>query len=590
MPPRRLAPLLQSYAAHQFSDQIMQVLLSFETKVVRLRKGHTNPMTDDLHNNLATLQSQYQQLLKYLELIPGVMMEKINHALMTIYIDRYHTIDPGWKVWTLTKGVEAREVAQLVTPCSFNLPSFSFSNGSSPTTDTSPKNYKNPPLPVLSSVLSATITPNLTILDFKHLSKLSTVSDNVFTEFNVFLSAALIKVPKLRSLTLCSPHASNSLPQCTNAHLELLGKHCSQLEFLDVSFNKNISGEGIKHLLPNAEANHPGCVNIKKLFIFDCGVFEKELSKIILHLPELSHLGYKETGKTLKSLLKSNPDDLKPLKLTHVDNLGSKSRRLIASAMRCKKPVVEAILNLCPNVENVKLRVNDDDVANLTCLKSLTSVELVYHVGNIGSPGTHTQTFLSLSGHQLSSIALICNTMTMSMLVSIAENCPGLTHLWSRSNHMMASYEDDFARKPHSYLLNLKTLYFRVGEGELSVSSMPEYVLFYLLKNAKDLRELIVATRSNMINDTYVQRLVTECQLEKLEKILFVVPGVNSLPGIIKLTINTVHAFMHLCPNLNKIGNILSWDVNPEEVLEVESIVSDMNYDLEIVNRKMTMR
>ena len=93
-----------------------------------------------------------------------------------------------------------------------------------------------------------------------------------------------------------------------------------------------------------------------------------------------------------------------------------------------------------------------------------------------------------------------------------------------------------------------------------------------------------------MINDTYVQRLVTECQLEKLEKILFVVPGVNSLPGIIKLTINTVHAFMHLCPNLNKIGNILSWDVNPEEVLEVESIVSDMNYDLEIVNRKMTMR
>ena len=95
MPPRRLAPLLQSYAAHQFSDQIMQVLLSFETKVVRLRKGHTNPMTDDLHNNLATLQSQYQQLLKYLELIPGVMMEKINQALMTIYIDRYHTIDPG---------------------------------------------------------------------------------------------------------------------------------------------------------------------------------------------------------------------------------------------------------------------------------------------------------------------------------------------------------------------------------------------------------------------------------------------------------------------------------------------------------------
>merc|ERR1711963_1061706 len=107
---------------------------------------------------------------------------------------------------------------------------------------------------------------------------------------------------------------------------------------------------------------------------------------------------------------------------------------------------------------------------------------------------------------------------------------------------------DDMSTQPHSYLMNLKILYLRVGEGELSVSSLPEHILFYLLKNARGLRELIVAVRSNMINDNYVQRLVTVCQLEKLQKILFVVPGLNSLPGILKLTINTVHALMHLCP------------------------------------------
>ena len=71
---------------------------------------------------------------------------------------------------------------------------------------------------------------------------------------------------------------------------------------------------------------------------------------------------------------------------------------------------------------------------------------------------------------------------------------------------------------------------------------------------------------------------------------MIVVPGLNSLPGILKLKINTVHALMHLCPNLRKLGNLLSWDVDKVDVMEVEQIISEMNYDLEIVNKKMTMR
>merc|ERR1719233_1479112 len=58
------------------------------------------------------------------------------------------------------------------------------------------------------------------------------------------------------------------------------------------------------------------------------------------------------------------------------------------------------------------LRVCDDDVANLCSLAKLETVEFIYHVGSIGSPGPHTQTFLRLRGGQLTSIALICNTMS----------------------------------------------------------------------------------------------------------------------------------------------------------------------------------
>ena len=489
-------------------------------------------------------------------------------------------------MWTLTKGVEAKEVADLVTP------THSYDNFLSPTaSDNKAKHANQEHLPILSSALSTLTTRHVTVLSFKELSLLGTVTDNVFTEFSRFLTGILVKVPKLRSLTLCSPHVSNSLPQCSNSHLQLLGAHCPQLEFLDVSFNKSITAEGVLHLAPDSDNNHPGCVHLKKLFIFDCGVFEKEFAKVVPLFPVLVHLGYKETGKVLKTLIKTvPPENLKSLKLTHVNNLGSKCRRLIATAMRCKRPVAEAILNLCPDVENLKLRVSDDDLTHLCGLAKVTNIELVYHVGVIGSPGPGTQNFICLRGGQLSSIALICNTMTMGMLVTIAENCPGLSQLWSRSNHLTAPWDEDISNQPHSHLMNLKTLYLRVGEGELSVSSLPEHILFYLLKNARGLRELIVAVRSNMINDNYVQRLVTVCQLEKLQKILFVVPGLNSLPGILKLTINTVHALMHLCPDLNKLGNILSWTVASEEVAEVQSIILDMNYDLEIVNRKMTMR
>ena len=589
MPPRKVAPKLQVISARQFSCQIIQVLLRIEREVLKLKKINPLPAAavDNLENGvsvhaekIAVLQQYYVQLVQYLESIPGVLMEQINTALLIEYSDVYHSIDQGWRVWVLTKGVEARAVAELVTP-TYETHELQTNTKDNVTTD----------LPILSSVISTMATPNLTVLDFKHLSHLSTVSDNVFSGFNTILSSILTKVPKLRSLTLCSPHSSNSLPQCSNTHLQLLGQHCPGLVFLDVSFNKNVTSEGIRYLTPNPEKDHPGCVNLEKLFIFDCGVFEKELAKVILHFPHLTHLGYKETGKVLKTLFKTtDSDQLRTLKLTHVDNLGSKTRRLIASAMRCKKPVTEAMFNLCPDVENVKLRVSDDDVSHLSQLTKLSTVELVYHVGNIGSPGPHTQAFLSVRGSHLSSIAIICNTMSLGILTTIAEQCPGLTQLWSRSNHLMAPYDEDISRRPHSHLLHLKTLYFRVGEGELSVSSFPEYILPYLLKNARDLRELIIAVRSNMISDHYVQNLVTQCQLTRLEKILFVVPGLNSLPGILKLTANTVHALLHLCPELRKLGNILSWSVTLEDVLELETIVMDMNYDLEIVNRKMTMR
>jgi hypothetical protein len=46
--------------------------------------------------------------------------------------------------------------------------------------------------------------------------------------------------------------------------------------------------------------------------------------------------------------------------------------------------------------------------------------------------------FSAVRGGLLTSLALICNTMSMTMLTTIAENCPVLSQLWCRSNHLLA--------------------------------------------------------------------------------------------------------------------------------------------------------
>jgi len=579
MPPRRSAGPLQQLCAARLGRQVVQLLLGIERAAVELQRRHN--AGQQVETAVARLTERYNGLVRHLAACPAQLLHQITEAVLQVYNKHFEGLDKGLGVWVLTKGVTAREFYEATLPT--NTIDF----------DMKPSKVHQIDIPILVSVLRVVTQPRLTKLCFNQLTRLGAVSENVLTEFKAFLSSSLPALPNLRSLTLSSHNSTNSLPQCSNDHLQLVGAHCPELEFLDVSFNKAINGEGLKSLAPDLETGRPGCVKLKKLYLFDCGVFEKEVARLVPSLPVLTYLGYKETGKVLKTIHKDIQTDQQPfreLNLTHVDNLGSKARRLIASALRCKKPVALAIAVLCPRVQNLKLRVCDDDVANLSCLSRLETVEFVYHVGSIGSPGPHTAAFLGVRGAGLSSVALICNTMTMTMLTSVAECCPGLTQLWSRSNHLMAPHEEESANRTHTYLTNLKILYLRVGEGELSVSSIPEYVLPFLLRNARGLRELILAVRSSLVNDCYVHRLVMQCQLFSLQKVLLVVPGLNSLPGILKLRIHTVHSLMHLCPDLRKLGNILSWDVTPEEVAEVEQIVTEMNYDLEIVNRKMTIR
>jgi len=561
MPPRRPVPALQHFCSREVARQVVEVLVHRERQLAGLKTPHPTPR---LH-----LPPQG---------VPGPLQAAIHTASLDLYRERYEATEEGLRVWVLTRGVLAPDLYTRLqaTP---DTTTFNWTSKQAEQQEVT--------IPVLCSLLHTMITPTLTVLSFKQLSLLNSVGQNVFDEFKKFLQLAIPHLPRLRSLTLCSHNSRNSLPQCDNEHLKLLGLHCQELDYLDVSFNKAVTGEGVRALV--------GCQNLAKLLIFDCAVFEKEVAKVLPLLPKLTYLGYKETGKAVKSVhraVEEGSAEFAPLLLTHVDNMGSKARRLIASTLRCKKPVCLAISLLCPMVTNIKVRVADDDCHQLAGLERLEAVELVYHVGSLGSPGPGTAALLAARGHNLTSIAIKCNSLTMSMLVTVAETCPGLAQLWARCNHLLAPWEEEEGvARAHQHLANLHTLYLRVGETELSVSTLPSYVLHYLLRNTGPrLRELILAVRSHVITDHYLCSLLADCSLTGLEKVLVVVPGLNSIPGILHLHTLTLQTLLHTCPNLRKVGNLLSWSIQPEEVEEAVATARDMNWDIEIMHTKMTMR
>ena len=122
---------------------------------------------------------------------------------------------------------------------------------------------------------------------------------------------------------------------------------------------------------------------METLDIYDNGFKDQDVAKVVGCLPELTNLGYKESGKVVKHLF--NAGSSLP-RLTHLNHLGSRARKLIPQGLRFKRTLTEKAINVCPNVYNIKVRVTDTDVTSLAEMKNLRSVELLFQTGSLTSP------------------------------------------------------------------------------------------------------------------------------------------------------------------------------------------------------------
>ena len=449
-------------------------------------------------------------------------------------------------------------------------------------------------VPSLESLYLPLITKTVTRLDFSNLIHLGTLGPRVFDYFNKILDRILVQVPNLQSLIVKSPNSRTSLPSFATNHLRILGQHCPLLKFLDISFHNGLKNEDLGHLIPYEDRD--GCPDLEILYVFDCSFSDKMIKQLVVNLKNLKELGYKEMGKVCKRLYKDGFEEV--LNFTHINNMGAKIRKTSVPSLRCKPNMIQAINVLCPNVTNIRLRVQDSDVEHLSSFKHLRSVELLFNCGKALTPALGTCQFIQDRGSNLTSIAITCATISMTHINVIAKNCPNLVSLWLRSNFFQISkgcqktLPEDMPAN-HGYLKRLEVLYFRVGEGELSLSFVPEYVFHYILKNAKGLKELIIALRSNTITDQYICGLLKQNKLNQLQKIMIVVPGLNNLPRVLNLGMESVNFMLDFCQNLRILGNLMSWKIlgteNDQLFTDFKNELELRNVDINIICRIMTM-
>ena len=483
------------------------------------------------------------------------------------------------------------QICQTSTP----LGDFAFNiiqNGLYDISETQDNTSEN--LPSLKTLYETIITPSVTRLDFTNLINLGTLTPLAFEYFHQILDEILVKVPYLRSLNIKCQHSRTCLPSFASRHLRLIGENCPHLQFLDISFHNNLRNEDLSYLLPAQDKKgiqpfHRGCVELETIYVFDCGFSYRTIKQFVLQLKNLKNIGYKEMGKVLKRLYSDGNRDI--LNFTHINNMGSKVRKNTIPSLRCKRNMIDAIAQICPKVTHMKVRIQDTDVEYLTSLKHLQSVEFVYNCGRALTPALGFAAFIQDRGTYLTSVALICATISMTHINLLGKHCPHLESMWLRSNYFQVSkgcresLPEDMPMN-HCYFQNLKILFFRVGDSELALSFVPPYVFRYIVRNAKGLKELIVALRANVIKDEYIRGLFVENQLIHLEKIQFCVPGLNNLSGVLSLTMKSVFFILDFCRNLKTLGNLLSWNVkNDPQFIALRERLEFENYDLNIICR-----
>lgn len=131
-------------------------------------------------------------------------------------------------------------------------------------------------------------------------------------------------------------------------------------------------------MAPSKYHFYAGCPLLEEIYIQECSVTDKGVIWLLKTFRYMQKIGHSDMGSILRKYIKPfrrHPYKSWPcLNLTYIDNSES-------TYIRSDRGVISLISDLCPNAENVRVRVCDEDCLELYRLPSLVKLELRFYTG-----------------------------------------------------------------------------------------------------------------------------------------------------------------------------------------------------------------
>lgn len=483
---------------------------------------------------------------------------------------------------------------------------------------------------VLLDVLAAPVTA----VDMSPLVWLGRSSPADQTAFSARLVHTLPRLRQLTRLSLGTHGQRFTLPVCSDDVLHAVAEHCPALRHLDVSHNTAVSAFGLTSLCA-------GCPLLEELLVNDCVLPAGVLAGVLQALPHLRVLGHQEVGAAVLLLFHQGwglvqdeqevaqdidplegpvmlvqdsqgaaphaPQERRKLRLTQVTNLGETAMHRSksgdeATRLRCRPALVRALRVLCPDLEELRVRVLDGDVRHLASLRGLQSLELRFHAtAHPTSVGPHTLQYLRLHGARLTELTVYSHKLTALDFDTVGRHCPQLRQLWMRCNFLSLDVpgrpED---APPCRRLTRLENLSIRVGWDERSQCHFPAAFVRGLVRDVRALRKLYLAVNSRDVTDEWLRLVLDSMDCAALRTLFVLLPARNAahagVPGgllsepRLGLTPDSVRLVRARCPDLEELGNLLVWCFHQEEIRYMQEQLRATNCALKLVSKETIWR
>ncbi|KAE8753020.1 putative salivary gland protein 1 [Frankliniella occidentalis] len=469
----------------------------------------------------------------------------------------------------------------------------------------------------------------VTSVDLSPLVRMGRRSTEDVTAFSGRLVAALPRLGHLTHLSLGTHGQRYTLPVCTDHTLAEVSRQCPQLVSLDVSRNAAVSATSLLLLCA-------GCPLLEELLIYDCVLPCGVLAGLLQSLPRLRLLGHQEVGAAVLLLWQQSCSaDRKrccvgcvgedycpapsgpgtccrwaqphgPLAITQVVNTGETAlhrRRSMdePTRLRCRGQLVRALRAMCPQLEDLRVRVLDEDLRHFGHLAQVQRLELRFHAApKPSSLGPVTVKFLAVHGARLTALTVYSHALTAAHFDLVGAHCPQLRQLWMRCNVLTLATAPEAPEaapsgptdRPFSRLENLS---LRVGWDERSVSRLPATFVERLVRHAEQLRQLYIAVNSADVTDAWLASVLDAMDCSSLSELFVLLPNNNygddaPFAPRLALTPASVRAVRAKCPALEQLGNLLVWSFQQEEVRHLQDQLRASNCLLRLVAKETVWR